>query len=125
MLDTPSASAQIASTVSGIIVFSVRHTQPGGLGRPGDANSATGSFSAMIEFPVGNRISLAADVSGMRSSMNALAAKELTALAEDPFNGHAFLFRGLRDNMIKLQWWSGDGLCLLVKRLERRRFVWR
>lgn len=27
MLDTPSASAQIASTVSGIIVFSVRHTQ--------------------------------------------------------------------------------------------------
>ena len=79
----------------------------------------------MIEFPVGNRISLAADVSGMRSSMNALAAKELTALAEDPFNGHAFLFRGLRDSMIKLQWWSGDGLCLLVKRLERRRFVWR
>lgn len=26
--------------------------------------------------------------------------------------------------MIKLLWWSGDGLCLFVKRLERGRFVW-
>lgn len=26
--------------------------------------------------------------------------------------------------MIKVLWWSGDGLCLLAKRLERGRFVW-
>jgi transposase len=26
--------------------------------------------------------------------------------------------------MLKVFWWSGDGLCLLAKRLERGRFVW-
>ena len=26
--------------------------------------------------------------------------------------------------MIKVLWWSGDGLCLLAKRLERGSFVW-
>ena len=25
---------------------------------------------------------------------------------------------------IKLLWWTGDGLCLLAKRLERGRFIW-
>lgn len=26
--------------------------------------------------------------------------------------------------MIKVGWWTGDGLCLLAKRLEKGRFVW-
>ena len=26
--------------------------------------------------------------------------------------------------MVKLHWWSGHGACLLVKRLERGRFIW-
>jgi len=26
--------------------------------------------------------------------------------------------------MVKVLWWSGAGLCLLAKRLERGRFVW-
>ena len=47
-----------------------------------------------------------------------------SALAEDPFSGHVFVFRGRRGDMIKLLWWTGDGLCLLAKRLERGRFIW-
>jgi transposase len=35
-----------------------------------------------------------------------------------------FVFRGRRGDLIKLLWWSGDGLCLFAKRLERGRFVW-
>ena len=27
-------------------------------------------------------------------------------------------------DLIKVLWWSGDGLCLFAKRLERGRFVW-
>jgi transposase len=34
------------------------------------------------------------------------------------------VFRGRRGDLIKLLWWSGDGLCLFAKRLERGRFFW-
>jgi transposase len=47
-----------------------------------------------------------------------------TALQEAPFSGHVFFFRGRRGDLIKVLWWTGDGLCLLAKRLERGRFVW-
>lgn len=78
----------------------------------------------MIGLPAGTKIWLAAGVTDMRAGMNGLAAKAQTALAEDPYSGHVFLFRGRRGDMIKVLWWSGDGLCLLAKRLERGRFVW-
>lgn len=78
----------------------------------------------MIGLPAGTRIWLAVGVTDMRAGFNGLAAKVETALAEDPFSGHVFVFRGRRGDMIKLLWWTGDGLCLLAKRLERGRFIW-
>ncbi len=47
-----------------------------------------------------------------------------TALTEDPYSGHVFVFRGRRGDLVKLLWSDGDGMCLLAKRLERGRFVW-
>ena len=47
-----------------------------------------------------------------------------TTLQENPFSGQVFVFRGRRGDLIKLLWWSGDGLCLFAKRLERGRFIW-
>jgi transposase len=47
-----------------------------------------------------------------------------TALEQNPFNGHVFVFRGKRGDLIKLLWFDGDGLCLFAKRLERGRFIW-
>jgi transposase len=47
-----------------------------------------------------------------------------TVLERDPFSGHAFVFRGKRGDLLKVLWWSGDGMCLLTKRLEKGRFVW-
>jgi transposase len=70
----------------------------------------------MIGLPAGTRIWLAVGVTDMRSGMNGLATRVQTALAEDPFSGHVFLFRGRRGDMIKVLWWSGDGMCLLAKR---------
>ena len=78
----------------------------------------------MIGLAAGTRIWIAAGVTDMRAGFNGLAAKVETALTEDPFSGHVFVFRGRRGDMIKLLWWTGDGLCLLAKRLERGRFVW-
>ncbi|WP_322405063.1 IS66 family insertion sequence element accessory protein TnpB [Massilia luteola] len=78
----------------------------------------------MIGLPAGTRIWLAAGATDMRSGFNGLAAKVETALNEDPYSGHVFVFRGRRGDLVKVLWWTGDGLCLLCKRLERERFVW-
>jgi len=78
----------------------------------------------MIAPPSGTRVWVAAGVTDMRKGMDGLAALVQTTLAENPFSGHIFVFRGRRGDLVKLMWWSGDGLCLFVKRLERGRFVW-
>lgn len=78
----------------------------------------------MIGLPAGTRIWLVAGVTDMRRGMDGLAAIVQGALAENPFSGHVFIFRGRRGDLVKLLWWSGDGLCLFAKRLERGRFVW-
>jgi len=78
----------------------------------------------MLGLPAGIRIWLVAVITDMRSGFNGLAAKVETALEDDPFSGHVFLFRGRRGNVMKVLWSTGDGLCLLSKRLERGRFIW-
>jgi len=78
----------------------------------------------MIGLPKGTRIWIAAGFTDMRSGFNGLAAKVQTALEDDPYGGHVFVFRGRRGDLIKVLWFTGDGLCLLAKRLERGRFVW-
>lgn len=78
----------------------------------------------MIGPGAGTRVWIAAGVTDMRRGMDGLSALVQIALERDPFCGHVFAFRGRRGDMIKLLWWSGDGLCLFVKRLERGRFIW-
>ena len=78
----------------------------------------------MIALPAGTRVWLAAGVTDMRKGMSGLAALVQTALESDPFSGHLFVFRGRRGDLAKVLWWSGDGMCLFVTRLERGRFVW-
>ncbi len=78
----------------------------------------------MIGLPASTRVWLAAGVTDMRKGMDGLAALVQTALAERPFSGDVFVFRGKRGDLVKLLWWSGDGMNLYAKRLERGRFVW-
>jgi transposase len=78
----------------------------------------------MFGLPTGTRIWLAAGVTDMRKGFDGLGALVQTQLAEDPYSGHVFVFRGRRGDRVKLWWWSGDGVCLFAKRLERGRFVW-
>jgi transposase len=74
--------------------------------------------------PAGTCIWLAAGVTDMRRGFGGLSALVQNTLAENPFSGHIFVFRGRRGDLIKLLWWDGDGLCLLAKRLENGRFIW-
>jgi transposase len=78
----------------------------------------------MIALPTKTRVWLAAGVTDMRKGMDGLAALVQTALSENPFSGHVFVFRGRRGDLVKLLWFDGDGVCLFAKRLERGRFVW-
>lgn len=78
----------------------------------------------MIALPAGTRVWIAAGVTDMRKGMDGLSALVQMTLTKDPFAGHVFVFRGRRGDQVKLLWWSGDGMNLYVKRLERGRFVW-
>lgn len=78
----------------------------------------------MISLPSGTTIWIAAGVTDMRRGFTGLSAVVQTALEQNPFGGHVFVFRGRRGDLIKLLWWDGDGLCLFAKRLERGRFIW-
>jgi transposase len=78
----------------------------------------------MIALPPNARVWLAAGTTDMRKGFDGLAGLVQTQLAEDPFSGHLFVFRGRAGDRVKILWWSGDGWCLFAKRLERGRFVW-
>jgi transposase len=78
----------------------------------------------MIGLALGTRVWIGAGVTDMRKGMDGLAALVQTALGERPFSGDVFVFRGRRGDLPKLLWWSGDGMNLYAKRLERGRYVW-
>ncbi len=78
----------------------------------------------MIGLPSGTRIWLAAGLTDMRRGFDGLAALVQSALEQEPFSGHVFVFRGRRGDIIKLLWWDGQGMCLFAKRLEKGRFIW-
>ena len=78
----------------------------------------------MIGLPSGTRVWIVAGHTDMRKGFDGLAALVQTALAENPFCGHVFVFRGRRGDILKVLWFDGQGLMLLAKRLERGRFVW-
>jgi len=67
---------------------------------------------------------MAAGVTDMRCGFQGLAAKVQSVLEDNPFGGDVFVFRGRRGDTLKVLWSTGDGLCLLSKRLEAGRFVW-
>jgi transposase len=74
--------------------------------------------------PASTRVWLVAGHTDMRKGFDGLAAMVQSALAQNPFGGHVFVFRGRRGDLLKLLWFDGQGLNLLAKRLERGRFVW-
>ena len=78
----------------------------------------------MMGLPAGTRIWMAAGVTDMRCGFQGLAAKVQAVLEDNPFGGDVFVFQGRRGDTLKVLWSTGDGLCLLAKRLEAGRFVW-
>jgi transposase len=77
----------------------------------------------MISLSSDLRVYLACGVTDMRKGMAGLSMLAQN-LAEEPFSGAVFAFRGRRAGLIKLLWHDGIGLCLLTKRLEQGQFLW-
>lgn len=81
-------------------------------------------MQSIVGLPLNTRVWLAAGVTDMRKGFDGLAALVQTQLNEQPFSGHVFVFGGKRGDLIKLLWFSGDGMNLYCKRLNQSRFVW-
>jgi transposase len=78
----------------------------------------------MIALASGLRVYPACGITDMRKGMTGLAMPVRQTLAEDPFGGAVFAFRGRRAGLIKLLWHDGVWLCVLTKRLEQGQFAW-
>ena len=60
-----------------------------------------------------------------RKQADGLAAIVQATLGADPFCGGAvYVFRSKRMDRVKLLWWDGTGICLMMKRLETGQFRW-
>ena len=62
----------------------------------------------MIGPPAGVRVYLACGVTDMRKGMIGLAMLVQQVLADDPFSGALFAFRGRSAGLIKVLWHDGD-----------------
>ena len=62
------------------------------------------------------RVYLACGYTDMRKGMQGLAMLVQQVLAEDPFNGALYAFRGRRGNLLKLVWHDGIGRVLMMRR---------
>jgi len=78
----------------------------------------------VIAIPAGVRVFLAMGPTDMRKGFDGLSVLAQDTLAQDPFSGHLFVFRGKRGDLVKILYWDGQGFCLFAKRLEKGRFVW-
>ena len=78
----------------------------------------------MIAFPTGVHVWLASGHTDMRKGFGSLALLVQETLKRNPLDGHLFVFRGRRGDLIKVIWHDGQGACLFTKRLERGRFIW-
>ena len=74
----------------------------------------------MIGLPSGARVWLAVGRTDMRKGFDGLAASVQERMAQDPFCGHLFVFRGRRGDLLKVLWWDGEGLCLCRLSLLQR-----
>ena len=76
----------------------------------------------MLHLPPSVRVFLATAPVDMRRQIDGLLALVHEVLAQDPFTGHVFVFRGRRGDRLKVLVWDRNGFVLYYKRLEKGRF---
>jgi len=70
------------------------------------------------------RVFLAVGATDMRKSINGLSLLVETSFDLDLFSGSFFAFCNRRKDLVKILYWSGNGFCIWMKRLEEEVFRW-
>jgi transposase len=78
----------------------------------------------MLSFAGSLKVFLALDLCDLRKGFNGLQAVVSEVLHEDLRSGALFVFCNRRRTRLKVLYWDGSGLWLLMKRLEKGTFSW-
>lgn len=70
------------------------------------------------------RVMVATKPVDFRKGAEGLATLVRDTMGADPFSGAVYVFRAKRADRVKLVYFDGTGVCLLVKRLENGKFCW-
>lgn len=73
----------------------------------------------MLAFNRRTKIFFSKDPGDMRASYDSLFQKAKSALGEDPFSGHLFVFMNKRRTSMKCLYFDGTGFVIIAKRLEQ------
>ena len=78
----------------------------------------------MLSFAGSLKIFVALEPVDLRKSFNGLEGLVSERLGEDLRQGALFVFTNRRHSRLKILYWDGTGLWLLIKRLEKGTFSW-
>lgn len=78
----------------------------------------------MLSFTGGLKVFLAIEPIDLRQGFEGLTALVTQRLGEDLRQGALFVFTNRRHTRLKILYWDGTGLWLLIKRLEKGTFAW-
>jgi transposase len=78
----------------------------------------------VLSFTGGLKVYVALEPCDLRKSFNGLEGLVRERLGEDPRAGALFVFSNRRHTRLKILYWDGSGLWLLIKRLEKGTFSW-
>lgn len=78
----------------------------------------------MFRLDEGLKVYLHREPVDFRLSINGLAMLVEQALGLDPFASCAYVFSNRRRDRVKILGWEGNGFWLLMKRLEKDKFIW-
>jgi transposase len=78
----------------------------------------------MLSFTGGLKVFVALEPVDLRKSFNGLHALVNERLEEDPRGGGLFVFTNRSRTRLKILYWDGSGLWVLIKRLEKGTFSW-
>jgi transposase len=78
----------------------------------------------MLSFTGGLKVFVALEPVDLRKSFNGLEGLVSERLGEDLRQGALFVFTNRCHTRLKILYWDGTGLWLLIKRLEKGTFSW-